>query len=92
MWAGQVGQGGGLVGQGGRLRLWAGRGRVGGGQGGAGWGDGVAGRMGWLGRVGWYGPAAVNVYTARKGVCNCGVKSVLQALYNRVVRKNLGGL
>ena len=69
----------GLVGPGGRLGLRAGRGRVGGGPG------GVAGRMGRVGlvgggvagRVGWYGPAAVNVYTARKGVCNGGVKNAL---------------
>ena len=42
-----------------------------------GWGvgpvDGVAGRVGR--HVGWYGPVAENVQTARKGVCNCGVKN-----------------
>ena len=43
------------------------------------------------GRVGWYGPAAVNVYTARKGVCNGGVKNALRARYNRVGREKLGG-
>ena len=44
------------------------------------------------GRVGWYGQAAVNVYTARNGVCNGGVKNALLALYNRVGRENLGGV
>ena len=40
-----------------------------------------AGRVGRVGRrVGWHGPVAVNVYTARKGVCtsNGGVKNALQ--------------
>ena len=79
---------GGRVGPGGRLGLLAGRGRGGGwlaGWGwdgwprGAGWGGGVAG-VGRVGRrVGWYGPVAVNVYTARKGVCNGGVKNTLLA-------------
>ena len=42
-------------------------------------GGGVAG-VGRVGRrVGWYGPVAVNVYTARKGVCNGGVKNTLLA-------------
>ena len=59
----------------------------------AGWGSGVAGRVGpgrvWVGwsgggeagrvgrRVGWNRPVAVNVHSARKGVCNCGVKNAL---------------
>ena len=71
-----MGPGGGLVGPGGRL--------------------GVAGRAGpggcRAGRVGWYGPAAVHVYTARKGVCNGGVKNALRAWYNRVGREKLGGV
>ena len=76
----------GLVGPDGRLGLRAGRGRVGGdvagrvGPGGVGWRAGwsrvgMGWRAGWgvgrLGRrVGWYGPVAVNVDIARKGVCN----------------------
>ena len=67
----------GLVGPGGRLGLRAGRGRVGV-VWWAGWGS-VAGRVGG-GPVGWAdGPVAVNVYTARKGVCNCRVKNGLLA-------------
>ena len=38
-------------------------------------GGGVAGRVGW--RVGWYGPVAENVHTARKFLCNGGVKNAL---------------
>ena len=38
-------------------------------------GGGAAGRV--SRRVGWYGPVAVNVYTARKGVCNDRVKDAL---------------
>ena len=59
-----------------------------------GWGywQGGAGQGGVAGQVGWYGPAAVNVHTARKGVCNGRVKNALQALYNRVGRENLGGV
>ena len=40
------------------------------GQGGAGYGGGVAGvgQVGW--QVGRYGPVAVNVYSALKGVCS----------------------
>ena len=63
----------------------------GGGPGWAGWGRvgyGVAGRVGrW---VGWYGPVAVKVYTARKGVCNGGVANALQSGWNRVGRAELG--
>ena len=40
---------------------------------GAGWGLGRVGR-----RVRWYGPVAVNVFTARKGACNGGVKNALR--------------
>ena len=74
-----MGPGGELVGPGGQLGV---AGRVGG------WGGGPGGMAG---RVGWYGPAAVNVYTARKGVSNGGVKNALRARYNRVGSENLGG-
>ena len=41
--------------------------------------------------MGWYGPAAVHVYTARKGVRNGGENNALRAQYNKVGRENLGG-
>ena len=55
----------------------------GGGPGGAGWGwgggagGGEAGRVGR--RVGWYGPVADNVHTARKEACNGRLKNMLQS-------------
>ena len=36
------------------------------------------------------GPVDVNVYTARKAVCNVGVKNTLQTGQNRIGKK-LGG-
>ena len=59
-------------------------------------GGGEAGRVGR--RVGWYGPIAENVHTARKGVCNSGVKNTLQLSQNRVgpgyplVKKSVWGV
>ena len=41
--------------------------------------------------MGWYEKAAVNIYTAQKGVHNGRVKSELRALYKRVGSENLGG-
>ena len=92
--AGRVGPGGGqgLRAGWGRVGVgWqAGWGQVGGGvagllggQGGPGGvcgggpGGGEAGLVGR--RVGWYGPVAVNVNTARKGVCNGGIKNARHA-------------
>ena len=50
-------------------------------------GGGEASRVGR--RVGLYGPVAVNVHTARKGVtvCNGGVKNALLSRLNRVGRE-----
>ena len=41
---------------------------------GAGWGVGGGGGWAGMGRLGWNGPVSENVYTARKGVCNGGIK------------------
>ena len=83
----QVGAGvAGRVGSGG---MGCGPGRAGWGRVGGLWG-GVAGQVSLLGvgmagrvvvgrRVGWYGPVAESVCTARKGVCNGGVKNALQS-------------
>ena len=42
-------------------------------------------------RVGLYGPVVEIVYTARKGVCNGGVKNALRSGQNRAGREKLGG-
>ena len=74
------------VGPGGPVGLRAGWGLVVGARGaGGGPGSGEAGRVGR--RLGWYGPIAENFYTARKGVCDGGVKNTLLLGQNRVDRE-----